>query len=252
MSNNNSIVILKQDKGRDVVIINRSAYLEECFTLLSQFNKLTEDPTHATERKIQRVSPKIKLKVPSNIYSKIYPTGSAPGKFYGIAKIHKLSPNDTINKLSLRPIVSNIGTATYHLSKYLAYLMSPLSESKYTFKNTKNFVEKIKREHIPNDHLLVSFDVNSLFTNVPLGKTVEIILNRMYKKNEISTNITKCEMKELLNLYTKSVHFTFEGNMYVQNDGVAMGSPLGPFLANIFMVELERSVIPTLMGKMKC
>ena len=40
--------------------------------------------------------------------------------------------------------------------------------------------------------------------------------------------------------------------MYVQNDGVAMGSPLGPFLANIFMVELERSVIPTLMGKMKC
>ena len=84
MSNNNSIVILKQDKGRDVVKINRSAYLEKCFTLLntSQFNKLTEDPTHATERKIQRVSPKIKLKVPSNIYSKIYPTG----KFYGTAK----------------------------------------------------------------------------------------------------------------------------------------------------------------------
>ena len=59
-------------------------------------------------------------------------------------------------------------------------------------------------------------------------------------------------MKELLNLRTKSVHFTFEGNIYVQNDGVAMGSPLGPILANIFMVELERSVIPTLMDKMKC
>ena len=40
--------------------------------------------------------------------------------------------------------------------------------------------------------------------------------------------------------------------IYVQNDGVAMGSPLGPVLANIFMVELERSVIPTLMDKMKC
>ena len=59
-------------------------------------------------------------------------------------------------------------------------------------------------------------------------------------------------MKELLNLCTKSVHFTFDGNIYVQNDGVAMGSPLGPVLGNIFMVELERSVIPTLMDKMKC
>ena len=59
-------------------------------------------------------------------------------------------------------------------------------------------------------------------------------------------------MKELLNLCTQSVHFTFDGNIYVQKDGVAMGSPLGPVLANIFMVELERSVIPTLMDKMTC
>ena len=115
-----------------------------------------------------------------NIYSKIYPAGSAPGKFYGIAKIHKLLPNDTINELPLRPIVSNIGSATCHLSKYLAKLLSPLSKSEYTIKSTKYFVEKIKKEHIPNDHLLVPFDVKSLFTNVPLDQTIEIILNRIY------------------------------------------------------------------------
>ena len=71
-------------------------------------------------------------------------------------------------------------------------------------------------------------------------------------RSKISNDITKSEMKELLNLCTKSVHFTFDGNIYVQNDGIAMGSPLGPVLANIFMVELDRSVIPTLMEKMKC
>ena len=114
-----------------------------------------------------------------NIYSKIYPAGSAPGKFYGTAKIHKLLPNDTINELPLRPIVSNIGSATCHLSKYLAKLLSPLSKSEYTIKSTKYFVEKIKKEHIPNDHLLVSFDAKWLFTNVPLDKTIEIILNRI-------------------------------------------------------------------------
>ena len=130
-------------------------------------------------------------------------------------------------------------------------MLSPLSESEYTIKNTKYVLEKIKREHIPNDHLLVSFDVKSLFTNVPLDETIEIILNRIYDKNEISTDIRKSEIKELLKLCIKSVHFTFDGNIYVQNDGVAMGSPLRPVLANIFMVELERSVIPTLMDKMK-
>ena len=119
----------------------------------------------------------MKLKLPSSIYSKIYPTGSAPDKFYGTAKIHKLSPYDTINELPLRPIVSNIGTATYHLSKYLAKLLSPFSESEHTIKNTKHFVEKIKKEHIPNGNLLVSFDVKSLFTNVPLDETIKIILN---------------------------------------------------------------------------
>ena len=131
-------------------------------------------------------------------------------------------------------------------------MLSPLSESVYTIKNTKYFVEKLKKEHIPNDHLLVSSDVKSLFTNVPLDETIGIILNRIYDKNEISTGITKSEMKELLNLCTKSVHFKFDGNIYVQNDGVAMRLPLGPVLANIFMVELERLVIPLLMDKMKC
>ena len=83
MSNNKSIVILKQNKGRDVAIMNRSTYLEKCLTLIntSQFNKQTKDPMYAPEQKIQRVVWKMKLKLPSNIYSKIYPTGSAPGKF---------------------------------------------------------------------------------------------------------------------------------------------------------------------------
>ena len=179
-------------------MMNYSAYLEKCFTLLntSQFNELTKKLT-------QKVVQKIELKLPSTIYSKIYLTGPAPGKFYETAKIHKRSSNDTINKLPLRLIVSNIGTATYHLLKYLAKLLSPLNESEYTIKNTKHFVEKIKKEHIPNSHLLVSFDVKLLFTNVPLDKTIEIILNRIYNKNEISTDITKSEMKELLNLCTK-------------------------------------------------
>ena len=53
-------------------------------------------------------------------------------------------------------------------------------------------------------------------------------------------------MKEVLLLCTKNVHFTFNGQIYIQVDGVAMGPPLAPLLADIFMIELERSLIPNL------
>ena len=86
---------------------------------------------------------------------------------------------------------------------------------------------------------MVCFDVTSLFTNVPLEKTIKITLEKIYDRKEIINEITNPEMKELLTLCTKNVYFTFDNQVYKQNDGVAMRSPLGPVLAGTFMVELE-------------
>ena len=80
-------------------------------------------------------------------------------------------------------------------------------------------------------------------------KIFENMINRIYNR-EINIDISRSEMKELLYLCTRNVHFSFDNNIYIQNDGVAMASPLGPILANIFMVELERSVIPGLGKKL--
>ena len=71
-------------------------------------------------------------------------------------------------------------------------------------------------------------------------------MKRINDNGEINIAISKTEMKELVKLCTKDVHFNFNGTTYVQKDGVAMGSPLPPVLAGIFMVELERAVIPKL------
>ena len=91
---------------------------------------------------------------------------------------------------------------------------------------------------------MVSFDVVGLFTNVPLDHTIKIILKRIYDDNEIKTDIPRTEMKLLLEMCTKNVHFTFNDQLYTQIDGVAMGSPLGPVIAGIFMVELETEQVP--------
>ena len=80
-SNKKNIVILKQEKGRGVVILNRSKYIEKCPSIVNsnQFLQVDEDPTASIERKVQRTLSKIKDKIPSLLYSKIYPTGSSPG-----------------------------------------------------------------------------------------------------------------------------------------------------------------------------
>ena len=88
--------------------------------------------------------------------------------------------------------------------------MSTLSQSEYIVKNTKQFVQDFKRLHIPGDNYkLVSFDVSSLFTNVPLGYTIDVTLRRIYTQREIETNITKKELKDLLIICMKNVHFSF-------------------------------------------
>ena len=189
-----------------------------------QFTKLDHDPTGTSENKVQRTLRKIKSKILENVYKKLYSTGLTPGKFYGNAKIYKLLSDD-VNDLPLGPTVSNIRTAMYETAKYLAKLLSPLGKSKYTINNSKQFAKCIKKQKVPDGYQMVSFDVTSLFTNVPLSDTIDLILRRIYIDMEIDTTIPKREMKDLLYLCTKNVHFSFNGEIYVQIDGVAMGSP---------------------------
>ena len=201
------------------------------------FKRLTTDPTAVTERKIQNVWRKIKPKFSEREYKRLYPTGSAPARFYRTAKLHKLKSDSTVDDLPIRPIISNINTASYQFAKYLAKLLSPLSTSEYIVKSTSDFITHTKGQNIPYNFKLISFDVTSLFTNVPLDFTIDVTLKRIYEENEVNTNIPKQLMRDLLLLCTKNVHFSYNEDMYTQADGVTMGSPLG---AGIFMVELEK------------
>ena len=100
-----------------------------------------------------------------------------------------------------------------------------------------------------NGYKLVSFDVVSLFTNVPLRRTVNVIIDRIYKDKVIDTKIKKSTLKKLvLDCCTKTA-FSFNDKIYEQIDGVCMGSSLGPVLANIIMTELEKKVLPKMIAE---
>ena len=203
--------------------------------------KLNHGPTKTTEKRVQNALCKIKSKLSISEYKRIYPIGLSPGKLYGTAKIHKLSDRDSIEKLPTRPIISNLNTAADHLAKNLAKLLSPLSTSEYTVSSSKELMTIIKNVQVPSSYHMVSFDVKSIFTNAPLEYSIGLVLARIYNKGELVTNITRSEMKDMLLLCTKNVHFRYIHVIYIQRDGVAMGSPLCPVLAGTFMMNLERS-----------
>ena len=189
---------------------------------------------------------KIKTIISLQEYSPLYPTGSAPSKFYGTAEMHKLLLTDGIEKLPMRQIVSNVNTPTYQFAKYLAKLLSPLSQSDYTVNSTKHFIKQVKFDKIPQRYQMMSFDVKSLFISLTFNETIEITLERIYDQKELEADIQKAIKKEMLLLCTKDVHFLFEDEIYQQTDGVAIGSPFGPILTGIFIAELETTTFSTL------
>ena len=149
-----------------------------------------------------------------------------------------------INYLLMVKLIIYQYTATYQLAKHLSKVLSPSRESEHNTKSTNDFIRQINKELIPARYEMVSFDVESLFSNVPLDRTIELILRRIYDHKELETSITKSEIKEMLTLCTKNFHFTYNRNIFVQTDGVAMGSFLGRVLADIFMTELEKTLLP--------
>ena len=108
---------------------------------------------------------------------------------------------------------------------------------------------------VETDQILVSYDVSSLFTNVPLEETISILVDKAFENDWFNKThnlkLQKHQLTELLEIATANQLFQFNGDLYQQKDGVAMGSPLGPLLANVFMCHIEskleeRNLIPSL------
>ena len=110
-------------------------------------------------------------------------------------------------------------------------------------KSSTEFVELLSASEYSGQ--LYSLDVESLFTNVPVHRTINIILEKVYNHPTMKAPaIPKEKMKELLIICTTEVPFRKpDGTMFIQLDGVSMGSPLGPTFANFFMAEVENRTL---------
>jgi hypothetical protein len=254
LAEDKTIIISKADKGNAVVIQDINDYRVKIVELLNQdgkFSKLDNNVTMDREKCLQNYLRNLKNKEvngkprPQRLsevdYHRILPSGSRAGVMYGLPKIHK-------KNVPIRPIISSIGTYNYKLAKFLVEILTPLLENnQIILKDTFDFVNKISQLDTEIDVVMLSFDVESLFTNIPTLETIDIILNQIYvKAKKYFHGLTKEELKKLLIVCTQQSHFQFNGQYYDQVDGVSMGSPLGPLFANIFMADFEKKNIAQL------
>ena len=228
-------VILPADKGNATVMITREDYDRKMRGMLdtATYKRLKKDPTATQEGKLSRRLKGLEKdgEITGHLYHQLRPSGSQPPRIYGLPKIHKA-------EVLLRPIVSCIGAPSYQLSKHIASLISPLAgKTDSHVKNSKHFVEVMSDLRVEEDEMLVSFDVSSLFTNVPIDEAVQVIRDRLRRDETLvnRTTLSPDRVTELLETCLKSTYFCYRGEFYEQREGAAMGSPVSAVVANLYM-----------------
>ena len=124
-------------------------------------------------------------------------------------KSHKFDTIEDINvkDLKLRPIIEQTGTYIYDVSKVIAKFLKPLARNEFTISDTLAFPELLKNIENSDDYEDVSYDVESLFTSIPIKETIDYIIHKIYTKNVIEPMCKKSICKKLLIKLTKECNF---------------------------------------------
>ena len=223
-----------------MVIMDQEDCTNKAQALLQDTNKykvLPKDPTPQLKNKLITLLKDIKQTggLTTQKYKQLYPTSAVPPKFYGLPKIHKTGT-------PLRPIVSSRGSITYGVAKELSHIIKPLvGQSPHHLKNTQHFIQQLQGKRLEPGYIITSYDVKALFTSVPVQPSIQIVQQRLQQDNTLpqKTSMSIAQITSLLEFCLTHTYFLFQGKYYEQVQGAAMGSPISPIIANIFMEEFE-------------
>ena len=136
-------------------------------------------------------------------------------------------------------ILSATGTYNFMLAKWLGEKLKPISNNEFTISDPLRFSEELRKKEIIDDEILVSYDVSSLFTNVPVDETIEILVEKAFHREWFNSSynlaLKGSDLRALLNIAVKNQLFQLDGKLYEQIDGVAM--------ANVFMCSIEEKLV---------
>ena len=249
LKNNEDIVIVPADKGNATVVLDAVDYEQKAMDVIGKkpFERVDNDPTRKVEDGINDLTYALlkagKIKKP--FYSYLRASSCPLPRFYGRAKVHK-------DNCPVRPVISAVGTATYNVSSYIAKILAPLiGNTENTVKNSKEFVELVSDLEIQDDEVMISYDVEALYTSLPINSVLEIARKKLEEDATLDkrTSLKVDDIIKLLEYCLTSTYFTFRDGFYHLKDGVAMGSPVSSIVANLFMEAFEQSALKSAQEK---
>ena len=220
-----NIIIQKADKGNVIVIIDKNTYITKMNSILDDdtkfrkvtFKKKNKELNYLLDKQEEIVTLLKELKdsnvITDSIFDNLKPCGSYPGVLYGLCKVHKgVKPGD--ESPPFRPILSAINTPSYKIAKFLVPLLADLTKNKYVSKDSFEFAKNVRNQN--PDLFMASFDIDSLFTNVPIDETIDISIKKLFGRKKKYNGFSREQFKKLLGFAEKDTH-SFYSNAHIMN-----------------------------------
>ena len=259
-----SIVIKEADKGNAVVVLDRDFYRDKILNMLSdaEYYALTDKKSDQKTRKIiSKLLKKHKKELFDEEIDYIENFQFTDSNFYGLPKIHKskeittaietqnsefiecLKPDD----LKFRPIVGGPNSITQRLSEFVDIILKPLcSEVSSFIKDDLEFLDHLPQTVCQNSEL-VTFDVVSLYSNIPHELGISAIKFWIEKKRHlIESRFTDEFILSAIKIILENNTFYFDGSYYRQQKGTAMGTKMAPTYATLVLGHLEHKLYENL------
>ena len=238
------ILAVPFDKGVGICLMKRDTYNSKMDDILKldQFEKLTNPRCNSrdfTLKEEERINTELENlnehgQISDELLLQLKSKGGQPARLYGTAKVHK-------TVIPLRPVLSMPGSPYYNTAQTVTKWLSVVPESK-TQCTSKKVADQLKDITLDDDEVLVSFDVVSLYTNVPVEEAIQEAADRLYSGEFETPPITKDTFIKLITLASTNVVMSTHEGYYVQKEGLAMGSPPAPLLANIWLAKRELEI----------
>ena len=239
----NKLVAVPFDKGIGFCIMPQSTYENKLNPIidLPQFTPYVvkrsnaKHPVIKEEERVNAVLNELrkKGKISERLFNELKATGSQPPRLYGLANVHK-------DGIPLRPIVSMPGSAYDRVAKKVAALLALVPECQIN-SSTQKVSAQLKDIHLERNECLISLDVVSLYTNVPVSESIQVCADLLFDSIDIQY-MDKETFIALAELACCNVVFSTHRGYFTQVDGLAMGSSPAPHLANGWLSKFESTI----------
>ena len=240
------LVIKQADKGSSIVVESKQDYVKAGLEHLASstiYKQIENDPTEplsvAINTLIQQAHRKGWLSDDMRNYLRLDVCHVRVQQAYFLKKLHK-------DPIAVRSIVSGVGGPTEAISSFLDYYMQPhVLQIKSYVRDSASLIRLLEETQFPTDISLVTIDVKALYLNIPHHEGVQVCLDRLYGDNADldPPPFPKSLAQKLMETVLKHNYFEFNGTMYRQIQGTAMGTKMAPSFACLFMANLEESFL---------